>query len=174
MTRARAFLLSLPPPFRCHRRRRAWFIRGPGPTAFAGGKKVALADYKAAESRPVRQLRYRCEPGGPGRVSRAGRRLQGLPHRAWRQGICRRTRNQIAVRDPLLDQHNAGCRDRYRQIQRSGISKCHSSWTTPRWRTSLSGDAVHILHLYTDADTLAIKAYLFSLPRRARPRPRKR
>lgn len=24
-----------------------WILRGPGPTAFAGGKKVALVDYKA-------------------------------------------------------------------------------------------------------------------------------
>ena len=30
-----------------------WIIRGPGPMAFAGGQKVALADYKAADPTSV-------------------------------------------------------------------------------------------------------------------------
>ena len=64
---------------------------GPGPMAFAGGQPVALSDYHAADptgvpaDSPSRHRQAR-------RISRPRRRLRGLPHRARRRAICRRTR----------------------------------------------------------------------------------
>jgi hypothetical protein len=76
---------------------------------------------------------------------------------------CGRPRNQPAIRHALFDQHHTRQEHRYRQFQRSGFSQRSSPPNSPRRHPALSCDAV----LYTymkDADALAIKAYLFSLP----------
>ena len=67
-----------------------WIVRGPGPLAFAGGQKVALADYKAADPTGVPAALAQGKPGRARRISGARRRLRGLPHHPGRQAICRR------------------------------------------------------------------------------------
>ena len=37
----------------------AWYVRGPGPLAFTGGKSVALADYKDGDRRSGERPKYR-------------------------------------------------------------------------------------------------------------------
>ena len=88
------------------------------------------------------------EPRRARRISRAGGGLHGLPHRARRQGLCRRPRLQAAVRHAVLDQHHARQGDRHRQLQRSGFPQRGASRRPPRRRAALSGDAVYLLHLH--------------------------
>ena len=116
--------------------------------AFAGGPKVALADYKAGQSDRRSGRARQGEPGRARRISGEGGRLHGLPHRAGRQGICRRPRLQAAVRHAVFDQHHARQGNRHRQLQRPGFPQRGASRHPPRRRAALSGDAVHVLHLH--------------------------
>ena len=64
-----------------------WWLRGPGPMDFAGGRPVALTDYHAAEPTGVPVALRDADPVARGRVSGARRGLHGLPHRAGRSPV---------------------------------------------------------------------------------------
>ena len=111
------------------------------PEGRAGGLQGRQSDRRSGVARQG-------EPGRARRISGARGRLHGLPHRAGRQGVCRRPRLQAAVRHALFDQHHARQGNRHRQLQRSGFPRRGASRHAARRRAALSGDAVHVLHLH--------------------------
>lgn len=141
-----------------------WILRGPGPTAFSNGKKVALADYKAADP-----------TGVPASIAKASLVERGA---------------YLARAADCVACHTAGGGKEYAGglAIRLPFGSLYSTNITPDKETGIGNysdqdflDAVHRgvrrdgVRLYpampytsysymTDADVLAIKAYLFSLP----------
>ena len=125
-----------------------WFIRGPGPMAFADGPKVALADYKAGDPTGVPAALAKASPVERGAYLAKAADCMVCHTVAGRQGVCRRPRLQPAVRHAVLDQHHARQGDRHRQLQRPGFPRRDASRRAPRRRAALSGHALYLLHLH--------------------------
>ena len=145
--------------------RRRWIVLGPGPH----GVRRRLDRSRWPTTR--RQSHRRAARAGarPSLIERG----EYLTHAAdcvachtaqRRQALCRRPRLQAAVRHDVFDQHHAGQGNRHRQLHRPAISR--------RRAQGIRRDGAHLYpamsytsYTYmTDADALAIKAYLFSLP----------
>ncbi|MGY4299279.1 cytochrome c553 [Bradyrhizobium sp. i1.4.4] len=98
-----------------------WIIRGPGPLDFAGGTKVALADYRAGKP-----------TGVPAKLEKASVVERGeYLAKAADCMVCHTKPGEkeysgglgfkLAVRHALFDQHHAGQGHRHRQLQRPGF-----------------------------------------------------
>ena len=116
--------------------------------AFAGGPKVALADYKDANPTGVPATLAQASPVERGEYLAKAADCMVCHTTPGRQGICRRARLQAAVRHAVFDQHHARQGDRHRQLQRSGFPQRGAARHPPRRRAALSGDAVYVLYLY--------------------------
>jgi mono/diheme cytochrome c family protein len=141
-----------------------WFIRGPGPMAFAEGPKVALADYKAADP-------------------------TGVPAKLAKASLIERGEYLAHAADCLVCHTNPGGKQYAGGLGfKLPFGTLYSTNITPDKDTGIGNysdaDFLNALHrgirrdgarLYpampftsytyiSDADALAIKAYLFSLP----------
>ena len=141
-----------------------WTLRGPGPTAFSGGTKVALADYKAADP-------------------------TGVPASLAQASLVERGAYLARAADCEACHTSSGGKDYAGGLAiRLPFGTLYSTNITPDKETGIGDysdqdflNAVHRgirrdgVRLYpamsytsytymTDADVLAIKAYLFSLP----------
>ncbi len=148
----------------------AWFIRGPGPLDFAGGAKVALADYKAANptgvpaslahdsliergaylARAADCLACHSKPGGQDYAGGLGFKLPF--------GTLYST-NITPDKDNGIGNYSDA---EFINAVRRGVRRDGAMLYPAMPYTSYS--------YLTDADTLAIKAYLFTLPA-AHPQP---
>src|SRR5580693_4182399 len=141
-----------------------WIIRGPGPMAFAGGQKVALADYKAADP-------------------------TGVPASLAKASLVERGAYLARAADCMLCHTTQGGKEYAGGLGfKLPFGMLYSTNITPDKETGIGNysdqDFLNAVHrgvrsdgarLYpamsftaytymTDADALAIKAYLFSLP----------
>jgi mono/diheme cytochrome c family protein len=141
-----------------------WILRGPGPTAFSGGAKVALADYKAADP-------------------------TGVPASMANASLVERGAYLARAADCVVCHTSGGGKEYAGGLAfRLPFGTLYSTNITPDKETGIGNysdqdflNAVHRgirrdgVRLYpamsytaytymTDADVLAIKAYLFSLP----------
>ena len=98
-----------------------WIIRGPGPLDFAGGTKVALADYRAGKPTGVPAKLEKASVVERGEYLAKAADCMVCHTKPGREGIFRRARLQAAVRHALFDQHHAGQGHRHRQLQRPGF-----------------------------------------------------
>jgi mono/diheme cytochrome c family protein len=141
-----------------------WIVRGPGPTAFADGRKVALADYKAgdptgvpaslATSSIVERGAYlaRAADCEACHTSRAGKEYAG----------------GLSIRLPFGTLYSTNITS----DKETGIGNYSDDDFLKALRSGIRADGVRLYpampftsYTYmTDADALAIKAYLFSLP----------
>ena len=140
-----------------------WIVFAPGPTDFAGGDRVALADYQGADPTGVPADLKTASLVDRGRISRPRRRLRGLPHGARRPALRRRPRLRPALRDDLFHQHHARHGNRHRQIQRRGLPGGRPPGRRRDGARLYPAMPFASYTYLTDADALAIKAYLFSL-----------
>jgi mono/diheme cytochrome c family protein len=149
----------------------AWYVRGPDPLAFSGGPKVALADYKAANP-----------TGVPASMAKAGLVERG-------EYLARAADCMVCHTAPGGQEYTGGF------AFKLPFGTLYSTNITPDKDTGIGNytdqqflDAVQRgkrhdgARLYpampytsysymTDADTLAVKAYLFSLPPVRAPAP---
>src|SRR6202050_5497723 len=141
-----------------------WIIRGPGPMAFAGGQKVALADYKAADP-------------------------TGVPASLAKASLVERGADLARAADCMVCHTMQGGKEYAGGLGfKLPFGMLYSTNITPDKETGIGNytarDFLNSVHrgirrdgarLYpampytsytyiTDADALAIKAYLFSLP----------
>jgi mono/diheme cytochrome c family protein len=141
-----------------------WIVGGPGPTAFVNGKKVALADYKASDP-------------------------TGVPASFAKASLVERGRYLAQAGDCVACHTSQGGKDNAGGLAiRLPFGTLYSTNITPDKETGIGNysdqDFLNAVHrgirrdgarLYpampytsytymTDADALAIKAYLFSLP----------
>jgi mono/diheme cytochrome c family protein len=141
-----------------------WILRGPGPTAFSGGTKVALADYKAADPTGVP-----ASIGNASLVERGAYLARAADCVACHtSGGGKEYAGGLAIRLPFGTLYstnitpdketgigNYSDREFLDAVQR-GIRRDGARLYPAMSYTSYS--------YMTDADALAIKAYLFSLP----------
>ncbi|MET0879414.1 MAG: cytochrome c [Tardiphaga sp.] len=149
----------------------AWYVRGPGPLAFSGGPKVALADYKGANP-----------TGAPASMAQASLVERG-------EYLARAADCMVCHTAPGAKEYTGGF------AFKLPFGTLYSTNITPDKETGIGNytdqqflDAVQRgkrhdgARLYpampytsytfmTDADTLAVKAYLFSLPPVRAPAP---
>ena len=146
-----------------------WFLRGPGPMAFAGGPKWRWRII-SGPIRPAFRRRSPRRPRGARRISRARCRLHGLPNGARRQGVFRRPGVQLSF-GTLYSTNITPDKETGIGNIVTGIPRRDGSWRAAGRCAALSRDALRLLHLYQGGRCLAIKAYLFSLPPVEAPAP---
>ena len=125
----------------------AWKLFNPGPTAFAGGSTVSLADYHAADP-----------TGVPADLAIADIVKRGeYLARAADCMVCHTAPDGaeyaggLAFPTPFgtlysLTSHPQG--NRHRQLHRSGYSKRRAARGAPDGARTLSGDTIPVLYLY--------------------------
>ena len=171
MSRGRLILLSLVLIAAAVVLAAVWFVRGPGPMAFAEGPKVALADYKAADP-------------------------TGVPTSLAKASLVERGEYLARAADCMVCHTAAGGKEYAGGLGfKLPFGTLYSTNITPDKETGIGNysdaDFLNALHrgtrrdgarLYpampftsytyvSDADALAIKAYLFSLPAVHAPAP---
>lgn len=171
MSRGRLILLSLVLIAAAVVLAAVWFVRGPGPMAFAEGPKVALADYKAADP-------------------------TGVPASLAKASLVERGEYLARAADCMVCHTAAGGKEYAGGLGfKLPFGTLYSTNITPDKETGIGNysdaDFLNALHrgtrrdgarLYpampftsytyvSDADALAIKAYLFSLPAVHAPAP---
>lgn len=171
MSRGRLILLSLILIAAAVVLAAVWFVRGPGPMAFAEGPKVALADYKAADP-------------------------TGVPASLAKASLVERGEYLARAADCMVCHTAAGGKEYAGGLGfKLPFGTLYSTNITPDKETGIGNysdaDFLNALHrgtrrdgarLYpampftsysyvSDADALAIKAYLFSLPAVHAPAP---
>jgi mono/diheme cytochrome c family protein len=141
----------------------AWILRGPGPMAFSDGKKVTLADYKAADP-----------TGVPGSLAKAGLVERGAYlARAADCVACHTSGGKeyaggLAIRLPFGTLYSTNITP----DKETGIGNYSDQDFLGAVRRGVRRDGVRLYpampyasySYMTDADVLAIKAYLFGLP----------
>ena len=112
------------------------------------------------------------EPGRTRRISGAGGRLRGLPHHPGRQGICRRPRASSCRSARCIRPTSRRTRKPASAITAIRISstRCIAA-SAATARGFIRRCRITSYTYMTDADALAIKAYLFSLPPVRAPAP---
>ncbi len=85
----------------------AWIVLGPGPTAFAGGDRVALAGYHGGDPTGVPAELRSASLVARGQYLARARRLRSLPYgQGWRT-VRRRVFLRAPVRHALFLEHHA-------------------------------------------------------------------
>ena len=126
----------------------AYLVLGPKATDFAGGKRVALADYRQQDPTGVPAELKSSRSDRAWRIPDARSGLCRVPYRSGRRAVRRRARLCTAFRDDVFDQHHSRRGDRHRQLYRCELPGCHTQGHRPQPHQTLSGDAVCELHLY--------------------------
>ena len=125
----------------------------------------ALADYKAADPTGVPAALAKASLVERGDYLARAADCMACHTAQGGKAYRRRPRVQAAVRHALLDQHHARQGNRHRQLQRRRISSTRCIAASRRDGARLYPAMPYTSYTYmTDADALAIKAYLFSLP----------
>ena len=136
----------------------------PWPDGLLDGKKVTLADYKAADPTGVPASIAKASLVERGAYLARAADCVACHTPGGGKGICRRAGDQAAVRHAVFDLHHARPGNRHRQLQRSGFLDAVRRGVR-RDGARLYPAMPYASYSYmTDADVLAIKAYLFSLP----------
>ena len=142
----------------------AIYLRGPGPFDFAGGQKVALADYKDANPTSVPASMKDADAVKRGEYLTQSGRLHGLPHRARRPAV----RGRIT---PSRCRSARSIRPTSRPTRKPASATIPIRISSPRCIAACASDGARMYpampfasYTYmTDDDALAIKAYLFTL-----------
>ena len=140
-----------------------WWLRGPGAMDFAGGKAGGTGRLSRGRTHRHAGGVAGCGPGGARRVSGARRGLHGLPHRAGRRGVRRR----LAFKLPFGALYSTNITP----DKETGIGNYSDAQFLAALHRGVRSDGARLYpampftsYTYmTDADALAIKAYLFSL-----------
>jgi mono/diheme cytochrome c family protein len=142
----------------------AWILRGPGPMAFSGGNKVALADYKAADPTGVP-----ASIGNASLVERGAYLARAADCVACHtSGGGKEYAGGLAIRLPFGTLYSTNVTP----DKETGIGNYSDQDFLGAVRRGVRHDGVRLYpampytsySYMTDADVLAIKAYLFSLP----------
>jgi mono/diheme cytochrome c family protein len=142
----------------------AWILRGPGPMAFSGGNKVALADYKAADPTGVP-----ASIGNASLVERGAYLARAADCVACHtSGGGKEYAGGLAIRLPFGTLYSTNVTS----DKETGIGNYSDQDFLGAVRRGVRHDGVRLYpampytsySYMTDADVLAIKAYLFSLP----------